>query len=329
MRRPSPTTLWLLAGSALLAATLAVLALREAEPVYQGKPMRAWIRAAYDKGYLDTNAIHAVRQIGTNGLPWLLTELDCRDGWLKRRLYSALDRFGVRPSRFMRERQRQDQAMKGFEILRRKSTPAVPAVVERLKQADSAWRAASVLIRIIGDEPKDNPNFPPSLADGEADPLPLIRQQVVLAARQAMTNPTPDVRRAGALILTYCPFAAESAVAALIHGLRDSDEGVSLQSAEGLGQITLQPVAAIPPLIEALSDPRFSVRRMAASSLGQYRRQAKTAVPYLLKARSDTSAPVRMAANRSLEMIDPETAAAIPDLPGFKPVLPGSRETSP
>ena len=196
-------------------------------------------------------------------------------------------------------------------------------------QADSPWLAANVLTQMIGDEPKYHPNLPPLLAPGETDPLPAIRHQVTLAALQAMTNPIPSVRMAGASMLTYCSFAAEVAVPILIHGLKDRDEGVSRQCAAGLGQVTQRPVASIPPLIEALSDPRTSVRMLAASSLGRYHRQAKTAVPALLKARSDPKAVVRMAANKSLEMIDPETATSIPDLPGFKLTPPATPQPSP
>jgi HEAT repeat protein len=78
-------------------------------------------------------------------------------------------------------------------------------------------------------------------------------------------------------------------------------------------------VPVIPELIRLLDDPVANVRWMAAFALGRYYRQAKTAVPRLLEARRDPDPEVRKVANESLEKIDPETAAAIPDLPAFKP----------
>lgn len=330
MKNPRPLTLWVVALSALLAATLTLLALRDREPTYQGKTFRVWVRGIYNSPNLaDTNALFAIRQIGTNGLPWLLLELDCRDNGLKRRLYRVLNRWGMRPASFISDVDRQNWASVGFRVLGRQAAPAVPALVERLQRPDSPWLAANILIQMIGDEPRYDPYRPLPLPSGEPDPLPAIRQQVVLAALQAMTNPVPDVRMVGASMLTYCPFAAELCVPALLRGLKDGEEGVRRQSAVGLGQMTQQPVASIPPLIEALSDPRPSVRQMAATSLGRYHRQAKTAVPYLLKARSDPSPSVRLSANKSLEMIDPETAASIPDLPGFKLAPPASPQPSP
>jgi len=68
-----------------LAGVIAWQALREREPVYQGKGLRVWLRE-YRLG-LNTGAskvaADAVRHIGTNALPTLLEMLGAKDSKLK------------------------------------------------------------------------------------------------------------------------------------------------------------------------------------------------------------------------------------------------------
>ena len=65
----------------LVAVAIGFFALRPREPVYQGKRLSEWLadfnRAG--RGQIDQAAERAIRQIGTNALPFLLTDLSTLD----------------------------------------------------------------------------------------------------------------------------------------------------------------------------------------------------------------------------------------------------------
>lgn len=70
----------LLAATTVGASLMLVPFLGDREPSYQGRSLSAWL-AEFDRWSGDTNAavVYAVRAIGTNGIPLLVSESMCRD----------------------------------------------------------------------------------------------------------------------------------------------------------------------------------------------------------------------------------------------------------
>src|SRR5437667_12454749 len=95
MRRPTHIALAVLLGATVTGATWLVLHRRAEEPVYGGKRLTVWMgqylmhllaaRSSPDRAKRDA-AENAIRQIGTNALPTLLSMVQAKDTTLKRSL---------------------------------------------------------------------------------------------------------------------------------------------------------------------------------------------------------------------------------------------------
>jgi hypothetical protein len=81
----------------LMVTSVAWLFLRRVEPVYNGKPLTAWAEQYGSNNWrprreLAREAEFAIRQIGTNSIPFLLDMMRARDSELKKRLRQQLPR---------------------------------------------------------------------------------------------------------------------------------------------------------------------------------------------------------------------------------------------
>lgn len=139
--------LWVV-GFVLVVVTMAVLS-RSRMPEYQGKTLEAWIEACYGdagKVQIDSNAASAVRRIGTNAIPvllsWVLYEpmaWNVKAVALFDRCFPNASTSKVR-SWLGHERaiERAERAKEGFYILGPKASPAIPILLEHLPKARSA-----------------------------------------------------------------------------------------------------------------------------------------------------------------------------------------------
>jgi len=134
-------------GSFLLAclAGLAVwYAFRQHEPVYQGKRLSAWIDevAALDRlaviVHSNSPQVQAVRAIGTNAIPWLVSELG-KPPPLRWRLNQILGklrivkyRFPIPTTRGEYQHMHQLRARSGFWALAELAEPAIPDLVDMM-----------------------------------------------------------------------------------------------------------------------------------------------------------------------------------------------------
>jgi len=290
-----------------------------AEPRTLDKSLSEWIPLARLQGgdvlvVVDERAAGAVREIGTNGIPWLL-------GWL----HSAnpeVARLGI----------------EGFQLLGHIADPALPELVKLANdwKPDAAWSNAIPALASLHDTNGYYYSISTllPLATNQAAP-PAVRRLSVSSIRLAGdclgTNPAP-------------------AISVFIDCLRDDDWSVAAAAADALGHYTLDPKRSIPALAACLisrtntpapassdDDPGgwhgdISARDSAANALDsfasvirqpglwearsfyyspleEYREALPGAIPALVKALSDTDCRVARDAASALG-----TARLKPDL---------------
>lgn len=271
------------------------LALRphEREPVFQGKPLRVWLKG-FDasQGSAEYSAAQsAVQQMGTNVLPTLIYYLRRKDPpfhlpWINLKARLHLLHGEVDYAVFWHRR-----AAQACGALGQAAAAAFPALTEAINDPGAASDVGNGLSRMI---PMSVPVLTNILATG---------------------NVTARCRAADNLVTAFSHREVESmARTALIKALRDSDRGVRMAAASAFQFWNTRLDVVVPALTRALSDPEPSVRGNAASSLGNFGSAAKGAVPELLKLIRDpnyyVSGTVGDRAAKMLMNIDPEAAAS-------------------
>jgi len=278
---------------------------RGPEPVYQGKTLSQWMAARKVTDSTDprssptpelVSAIEAVRQMGTNALPFLVDELRARDALIWKKIpYSVYVRF-----RFIRRirstggpgaRERHMQAVFFLSAMGPLAKPALPEVAKCLDHPDTAEPALEVL------------NFYAS--NDQMSPGP----EVATALLNAMTNGNRRVRQLAANTVNLFRVDADLAVPALLRTLRDPAAEVRATSASALGYRARASVI-VPALIGVLDDPDAYVRRNAVWRLGMFGSNAAPAVPKIVGCLSDTNVQIRTEATNAIKLIDPDAAKA-------------------
>jgi HEAT repeat protein len=139
---------------ALSAATVWVVffLISHREPAYQGKTLNAWMeqssrylsadRKSPDRAKRD-EAEAAIRQIGTNALPTLLGMVRAKDSALKTKLLVLGRRQHIFKLPFKPATYYHARATYGFGALGPMAKPAVPALIESLRDKDKDVRAAA------------------------------------------------------------------------------------------------------------------------------------------------------------------------------------------
>jgi HEAT repeats len=313
--------LWMGAALIFAGALLALLSSTPKEPEYQGRKLSVWLEAA-NGSYPQiavTSAWAAVHAVGADGLPWLLTELQARDSFL-RNLHIVWERKILRSTRRpLGPEYRHVQARAGLAMIGDAALPAIPELAGRLSDSNVSVSARFALDAIAGGLKSHLVNKPAGWTNVPPPASPKAHAAVVDAYLASLNGDKTWAKAESLYALGMYPEDATRILPAALRYTRDKSEMVRGAAAWVLGKFAREPVPVIPELIRLLDDPAAPVRRNAAFALGKYYRQAKTAVPRLLDARRDPDPEVRKVANESLDQIDPETAAAIPDLPAFKP----------
>ena len=161
------------------------------EPAYKGKRLSYWI-SRYDSlilGKIRTRssdqqeADKAVREIGTDALPYLLKLAGRKDTALKERFLSIYRRqswlkLPIHDAQFYRI-----QAACGFSALREKAKPAVPKIIPLLKDQDLDVRAAAANdLAMIGPEAEEAIPALFPLLDEQNHGTPILEAMMALGA---------------------------------------------------------------------------------------------------------------------------------------------------
>ena len=291
-----PKKLLVLAGTLLAAATLTALLARHHEPRYQGRPLSYWLRAlacdpkarpAADAAIYEEEVKRAVRAIGTNAIPTLMTWLTCEPSptgtrfatWLLKLRQRPLGRFiPLRPlSEFYFPKC--DLAISGFTMLGEEAQPAMPGLAKLAsdpQKKDAAFRAVKVL-GAIG---------PPA--------LPYLRD--------VLTNRAAATRVAAAWLIAELGADAAAADPTLLQCVTDPDEYVATAALVGVGVKSWHNEVVLRAFARALEDPRPGVRLLAVQNLSK---AGYKAIPLLLRATRDSDGAVHGQAVRILQTFGP------------------------
>jgi HEAT repeat protein len=265
----------------VLAGILAVVlllqgVLRPREPVYQGKRLSAWLRELDSwPGKSSEPAAKAIREIGTNALPYLVSALQADDASLKVKLSEFLGRLGLVKFQIRLAEERRDTACKALLILGPMASNAIPDIRRMFYQAKMTGAATLALFAIGGSSI-------PTLVEACHHTNQFVRAEAAFI----LCKLTPAGRRG--YTTTYYPAGSTNPVSRFAMTIGDDD-----MAALGAN----------------LKDPLPAVRRASAEALGRHSGIAKPAVPALLKAMEDPDPEVRKAAAEALKTIDSDAAA--------------------
>ena len=146
----------------MLAGAITWQVLREREPVYQGKPLRVWLRqyrvthVEGDDGELGKQTETAIRQIGTNAIPIYLGIIATRESALKLKLLALVPKrwlalfpiSTVHDFRFL--------GAYGLMALGAEGKPAVPVLIALLNDSNPEVRETAVFtLRSLGPVASD------------------------------------------------------------------------------------------------------------------------------------------------------------------------------
>jgi hypothetical protein len=250
------------------------------EPVWQGKKLSQWLIECKsdDPHDLTESAQKAIRAMGTNALPYLLTMVGNTDSSAKLHLRAWAGKGSIfrpiirqwTPTHYVSR----ISASAGFEALGKEAAPA-----------------ASELIKLLNDE---QTSYPAALA------LSAIGQPAVPLLVQTLTNRSAWTRMGVVQALNFM-HGAEEAIPDLLRCLDDPEPGVREEAAIALGDMRKQPDRVVPKLMERLADTNSSVRADAAIGLGLFESQARMAVPKLMELQNDSNAEVRQQATIALK----------------------------
>jgi outer membrane protein assembly factor BamB/HEAT repeat protein len=176
-----------------------------------------------------------------------------------------------------------------FEIIQRIGPPAIPLLVDLLRdsRADIRRRAISELIDLAPHTESIQP-----------------------ALRQALRDQDAAVASDAARALGALGRRASPSVSALVEALSHDDPYVRIYAAEALATIGPSAAPATQALARALSDPVPGVRWAACEALAGIGPAAHSAVPQLIDALDDEFLYVRIFATGALGSIGPKAQAA-------------------
>ena len=289
---------WLLLSLAGLTLALALLIFLRynPEPSCRGRPFSQWCALQAELAQKagseaqSREAIDAIRQIGTNGLPILIRSL--RDNPFSQKLRGIADRLpgGFSQNRLLRLALAADRVAPTpvFQILGLQASPAVPELTALLlatNRPDVASEAAACLTAI-------GPAGVPALVAALQDP----RQPCCRFAAFEFSSADPAIFGTNATLAV--PALAQIAV--------DTNSELARLAIRALGRINRQPQITVPALIVALHSTDNMVRYDAARSLMWVGSPAQAAVPALLQCFNDPDWGVRSITTNALLSIAPQ-----------------------
>jgi HEAT repeat protein len=270
---------------ALLGGLIQILS-RPTEPLYQGKPLSAWLNELHYP--VDTNqaAFAAFREMGTKAIPTLLKIIESDDSQLQRLMWvlnskQSLVRFPIRETEYQRW-----AASWALYSMGTNARPAFPALTNLLFDPKTLVLGANPAVSLAGMGPE---GLPPLLA--------------------ALTNQNSWIRSSAATALCLERSDLSVVVPALITRLSDRDWAVHCEAVRALGQLHAEPGLTVPALMKDFASNHPGPRGLILTGIGRFETNAKAAVPMLLEALSDNHEYVRNQAATALKQIDPAAAA--------------------
>ena len=211
-------------------------------------------------------------------------------------------------------RRNEDLHLETFKIIQRIGPPAIPLLVEMLRDERTSLRQSALneLIDLAPDTEGIQPALRRALRDEDsmvagdaARALGALRQRAspsVRALVKTLSHEDPYVRIYAAEALASIGPKASAATKALAKALGDPIPGVRWAAGEALAGIGPAAQSAVPQLIEALKDEFLYVRICAAGALGSIGSKAQTTRDALSASANDPA--LRNQAEWALKRID-------------------------
>lgn len=297
---------------AFIAVIVAIAWPEGEEPVYHGKSLSQWMNIycrPIHNGDNKAEAEEAVRQIGTNAIPWLLKWIgkhppawsrvvgDSRMSWSPAtRVINALQKRPLQLS------QKRWDAAFGFQILGPSASNAVPALANML-DADNPgrhwphdmWPPPAYALSRIGDS-----GLRP-LLDWVSDPRSLARNE------QGVTS---TMRCLGQIAGNGTN--SERIVSILVEGMRSSNKGLAFSSALALSGMELDPSTVVETLRIAAKGGNASSVRIFLQCLNPARLAQPHMKKILLELQNDPDLALQNEVRATLLRIPLETSTTNP-----------------
>ncbi len=268
------------------------------EPVYEGRPISAWI------GQLTGGVGSSAGAVSSHTLPKLLEQKPGKEivPYLRQTLHrgtslkdQAYAKIYFKLPAFLQRKLPMPNPARDAELRYRaglifyymgpEAKEALRDLVESLKDPDAEVRRISATV--LGSLGADAKSAAPGLTTASRDPSPDVRRAALKALAGAGSDPVATV-----------PVLAQL--------LKDPEEGVRTDAAQILRDLGPKAKTAVPELIAALADPNEDVFRFAALALGRIGPDAKEAVPALLQALRDNRPYSETTIRWALGQIDPQ-----------------------
>jgi hypothetical protein len=260
----------------VLIILLALLLMSSHEgPSYQGVSLHRWLERAATG---DSDAKLAIRQIGTNSLPFLVYMLSSRNSRLANAFQDVMVKSRISTSRVNHAFSDQLLAYQGFQALGSIATTAIPDMIPLLSDTNTSFVAAAAIAAVGSDGTR-------ALAASMTNQNPRIRCDIVMALG--------TTRERSPLVQTT-----------LVNATTDSHYLVRWAAAGALGRIEADPRVTLPALTNAAHDTNRIVRKSALDALGGLGKAASPAIETIRQATNDTDPMIRAAALSSLSKID-------------------------
>jgi HEAT repeat protein len=321
-----------MAGVVLL-GVCAVILWRPKEPSCQGKGLSEWLvdlsPQVQDSKREQTR--QAIRQMGTNVLPYLLRDLRCEDtpGWPDKLVLLSRKQSLVRLNwKTAAERKEQKRlAAEAFWALGPLGKGAIPELNQLLLR-DHYYAAKALagigrdgvpsLVSALGrEEGPDADMLLIALIDA-IDFKKISRRDAAAAlpfAISKLTNTNVPVRGYAAGLIEHIRLEPELCVPLLTKGLQDASPGQA-DCAGLLGDYGADAQSAIPALMQAGASSNSILRSVASNALSRIRAsiEAREKVPKMVESLGSTNLSIRIPTIEALGNMYSDAGAAVPGL---------------
>lgn len=288
--------------------TLAFLAwfgwfiLRPHEPVYRGRPLSLWLDEVYRTGEYGNSSVKseteaAIRQLGTNALPFLLDLAATRYVVARQILVQSARDPDFAFLHLPPQEGRDQMTPWAFEILGSTARPAVPQLIRIINDVDpsnrDAWLTTLTAIHCLA-------GIGPAAEQAVPDLIDIFR------VNRGSRTESKNLRFSAAWALGRIGPAASAAVPVLAGATNERAAQLAIVQIKG---------ASLLPLIERLKDTSNPTNwNDAAWLLGRMGTNAGPAVPYLVQALNQTNATMQLTAVWALSGIKLHPEICVPAL---------------
>jgi HEAT repeat protein len=306
---------------ATLAGTWELLRLRE--PIYEGKKLSVWMRGLAYRGGPSTTDEAAIRRMGTNAIPSLLKVAKVRRSlfyglFIELNRAQSLIHFDARTTEFD-----QEMAIWGFRCLGPAGQPAVPALMDLLKDHDPDVRATAAYC--LGLQGVLAEKAVPALIGCLSSSMPREKAYAAYALGEIGAAARSAIPKLNTLTNDSIWFVSNAAQAALmklegrsflplIEQLKDTSNPLKWYPVAMLvSDFGTNAEAAIPTLVLALAPTNNDiVLGHAALALANIHRQPEACVPALIPLLSSPSVSTRQKSLVAIRAFGAASQSAVP-----------------